>query len=318
MGLVPGDVVRIVAPAGKGENANLSRVKAYVESLGLVALMKDDIYDPDAPFYSNTDEYRAQDLLEALLDDECKAIWCIRGGSGCIRLIKRLEADLPVFPAPTQKILIGYSDITVLHLYLQKKYGWPTMHGAMLESIVNGFYDPEGESVTSLRNLLFDVTPSICEPTLRRLDNGESFVPIDAVVTGGNLTLAETSIGTLWGIEKSSGKIMFLEDTGEAAYSVERSLDHMKQAGVFDGVLALVFGDFTSPDNEALMTLALQRFADDRENVNFPVFRLQGIGHGPVNFPLPLNTRATITVEDPELRTYTLCVSNLTKTEVSN
>ncbi|XP_021954514.1 putative carboxypeptidase RC0549 [Folsomia candida] len=306
--LAEGDLVRIVASAGKGSAANLPVIKAYVESLGLVADISPDIYNPDEPFYSNTDDFRAADLISALTNDECKAIWCIRGGSGCIRLIKYLESQLPPTP-PSPKVLIGYSDITVLHMYLHYKYNWPTMHGPMLESIANGFYDPAGESVVALRSLLFNLTTLICEPVMTRLDTRGPLSPVNTQVVGGNLTLVETSIGTSWEVN-ATGKFLFLEDTGEAAYSIERSLDHMKQAGVFDSAAAVVFGDFTDPDSESLMTLVLQRFAGD-ETVTCPVFRLTGIGHGRVNFPLPLNTDATITLVDPDAQTYRLCVNNL-------
>jgi len=204
------------------------------------------------------------------------------------------------------KILIGYSDITVLHCYLQYKYGWPTIHGPMLESIANGFYDPEGESVIALRSLLFNLTTLICEPVLTRLDSKGPFSPISTEVVGGNLTLIETSIATIWEV-KATGRILFLEDTGEAAYSLERSLDHMKQAGIFDGVAAVVFGDFTDPDSTTLLTLALQRFADD-DLVTCPVFRLVGIGHGSVNLPLPFYTSSEITQDGSN---YRLCVNNL-------
>jgi muramoyltetrapeptide carboxypeptidase len=303
----PGDLVRIVAPAGQGAAVNLPKIKTYVESLGLVAAIRDDIYDPEDPFYSNSDDIRAQDLIDALTDDNCKVIWCIRGGSGCIRLIKYLEANLPPPETPpTPKIVIGFSDITVIHLYLQHKYNWATIHGPMLEAISNGFFDPDGESVKSLTDLLFNVTTTICEPMLTRIDSRGGALSISTEVVGGNLTLVETSIGTLWEIN-GRGKIIFLEDVGEAAYSIERSFDHMKQAGVFDGAAAIVLGDFTDPDSQTLINYVFQRFADD-EMISCPVLKLAGIGHGATNYPLPLNTLAYIEGQDA---VYTLCIRNL-------
>ena len=122
----------------------------------------------------------------------------------------------------------------------------------------------------------------------------------------------ETSIATSWPIN-GNGKIVFLEDVGEAAYSIERSLEHMKQAGVFDGAKAVVFGDFTNPDSEVLLNLAIQRFADD-DLVECPVFRIAGIGHASTNFPLPLHTRAEIRNVNPEQQRYQLCVNNVPQT----
>jgi muramoyltetrapeptide carboxypeptidase len=100
---------------------------------------------------------------------------------------------------------------------------------------VNGQYDPEGQRVTTLRDLLFNSINLVCEPTLSRLDSRGSIEGILTKVVGGNLTLVETSISTSWQFE-GSGNIIFLENVGEAAYSIERSLDHMKQAGIFSSV----------------------------------------------------------------------------------
>lgn len=121
-----GDIVRVVAPSRKTADSTLPLIKTYVEeSLKLVPIISDDIYSNEDPFYSNTDEYRANDLISALLDPNVKIIWCVRGGTGSIRLIPYLEQRLPATLA--HKIFIGYSDITVLHLYFQYKYGWQTM-----------------------------------------------------------------------------------------------------------------------------------------------------------------------------------------------
>ena len=303
--IVPGDKVGIIAPAGKGSQANLQLIKSYVESLQLVPVISDNIYDPDEPFYSNTDIFRATDLISSLLDSEIKLIWCIRGGTGCIRLLSYLDSQLPE-SGLEQKLLIGFSDITVLHLYLEQKYNWETLHGPMLESCVNGFYDPAGESVLSLLDLVFEHTESITLPELTRLDeNGGLELGLQGKIIGGNMTLVEASIGTKWEVNPS-GKILFMEETGEAAYRLERSLDHMKQTKILDSVLAVIFGDFTSSDSVALMDLVLDKFA---KSVTFPVFRVPGIGHAETNYPLPLNTNADISLIDSNR--YSCTVSNV-------
>jgi len=148
-------------------------------------------------------------------DDSCKVIWCVRGGAGSQRLIPKLDSLLPTDPPPTPKILIGYSDITALHLYLVNKYNWPTMHGIMLDAIGSGSFAPNSPTVKSLVDLLFNLTTLICEPLMTRLDSRGDIVTISTEVTGGNLTLVETSIGTKWEVN-ATGKILFLEDTGEA------------------------------------------------------------------------------------------------------
>lgn len=125
LNIKPGDVVKVVAPARKSSDAALPLMKNYIESLGLVADISENIYSNEDAFYSNTDEFRADDLISAVLDENVKIIWCVRGGAGSIRLIPYLEARLPA--KVDHKILIGYSDITVLHLYFEYKYGWQTI-----------------------------------------------------------------------------------------------------------------------------------------------------------------------------------------------
>lgn len=299
----PGDLVRVVAPAGKGTAQNLPLISKYIESLELVPQITDNIYNQDEPFYSNFDEFRANDLISAVLNDNCKVIWCIRGGSGCNRLIEYLEERLPIEP-PTPKLLIGYSDITVLHIYFQNKYNWQSIHGAMLEAIVNGSYDQSSETVVSLVSLIFHSVSSICYPSLTRLDAGEPLSdPISAPLIGGNLTLVEASIGTLWEID-TKDKILIIEDVSVAAYSIERSLEHLKQAGIFSNVRAVIFGDFTDADSQQLVQFVQRRFASDPK-ILCPVFSLAGIGHGRVNLPLPLNTHAEIKLD----QVYLLCDS---------
>jgi muramoyltetrapeptide carboxypeptidase len=296
----PGDLVRLVAPGSRGEEANLALCKAYIESLGLVAKITDGIYGPPDPFYSNTDEFRAKDLTDALTDPECKIIWCIRGGIGSIRLIPFLDSALPVEP-PSLKILIGFSDITALHLYLIHKYNWPTIHGPTLEAIATGVYDPEAEFLTTLKNLLFNSTDRICEPVLTRLDSNGPIGPLSSQVTGGNMSLVGNTLGTSWAI-KTQGKILFFENTRETGFDLEGQLNWFVATNMFDDAAAVVFGDFTEPDDPQLIRSVMQTFA---ASVRIPVFVLEGIGHGLVNFPLPLNTNAQIVFENGQ---YLLCV----------
>lgn len=297
----PGDIVRVVAPAGRGAVDRGPEIQNYIQSLGLVANITENIYNRTEPFYSNWDDFRADDLISALLDDSVKIIWCTRGGSGSIRLIPYLEQRLPA--TLNHKIFIGYSDITVLHLYLQKKYGWQTIHGAMLDAIVGGTYNGSRESVDLLTGLIFEREESICYPALTSL-NENAPQRIESTIVGGNACLLETSIGTLWQID-AKGKVLFLEDVSEAPYSIERSLDHMKQSGIFNLVDGVIFGDFTDT-NDTLMDIVFNRFA---QSVTFPVFRISGIGHDTINYPLPLAASTQITRIDSN--SYSFCVDNI-------
>lgn len=268
--------------------------------------MTENIYQPFEPFFhSNTDEFRVNDLISALTDNS-KVIWCIRGGKGNSRLIPLLEQRLP--PTLNHKIFIGQSDITVLHLYLQYKYGWQTIHGSNLDYVGVGLYDQTVESrasLVALTDLIFNRINLICLPLMTQFDDRAPVAAIQSRIVGGNIELVETSLGTFWQVD-TQDKILFLEGVGEAAWRTERSLEHMKHAGIFNSVKAVVFGDFTSVDNYTLVEIVLKRFAQD---VTFPVFKLSGVGHGPINYPVPLFAPAQISHIDST--TFRLCINNI-------
>ncbi|OEY86878.1 LD-carboxypeptidase [Wolbachia pipientis] len=290
------DKVDIIAPSSKGKKQNLILIKKYIEKLNLKAHISEKIYSNNNLFYSNSDKFRADDLINALIDDS-RIIWCIRGGKGASRLIPYLE-KLPDSQkkkiAQNKKIFIGYSDNTVLHLYLQMKFDWQTIHGTTLEQIVNEKVD-QG-SVDKLTALILGTQHSIKLNNLKLINNQLKSQSLKSKIIGGNMTLVENSIGTTWQVDAKS-KILFLEDVGVYPYEMERSLDHMKQANILDKVDAVIFGDFTKSDNSALTEIVKKRFA---QSVDFPVFTISGIGHGYVNDPLPLNCRTVIKVEKPE------------------
>jgi len=295
--------------------------------------INDSIYKAGADlFYANTDQFRAADLIDALTDSST-VVWCARGGEGASRLIPYLEAlpaDRKQKIRDARKTLVGYSDVMALHLYLQTVYGWQTVHGTMLEMIANGTVDRR--SVDALVALVTGRSDRVrYELRPIAVDGLRNAVSLRSKVAGGNLTLVENSLGTPCSF-RGDGKIVFLEDVRVKPYSLERSLDHMKLAGVFDGTTAVVFGSFRAEDqrtascndvpssHDHLTAVVFQRFA---AAVSFPVFHVDGIGHSYVNNPLPLNTEATVvgpTRFDDATGTpfYTLTVDNVYKTDMRN
>lgn len=326
--------VRVIAPSSMGKPSNLEAFRRFLRDAGMTAHVDDSIYRAGAdPFYANTDQFRAADLEDALTDGST-VVWCALGGEGASRLIPYLEAlpgDRKQRIRDARKTLVGYSDSTALHVYLQTVYGWQTVHGTMLEMIVSGTVDRK--SVDALVALVTGRSERVSYELRTILADGPrvGWLSLRSKVAGGNLTLIENSLGTSCGF-RGDGKIVFLEDVSVQPYSLERSLDHMKLAGVFDGAMAVVFGSFTVKEqpmgscNDALssddqmITLVLRRFT---VTVPFPVFRVDGIGHSFVNDPLPLNTEATVVgptrVDDVTgTPTYTLTVDNVYNTNGQN
>lgn len=279
-----GDIIEIVAPAYPCAQDVITKAVAFIQSLGYVARVPEDLLGNDA-FCSNSDEYRFNHLKQALFAEDSAAVWCIKGGYGSPRLIPYLEILTP--PKKT-KLLIGFSDITALHLFLQQRWGWSSLHAKVLFVFCRDIIDQP--SIDELKVLISGEEKEVHYHGLTALNSAAKEARVvHGVVTGGNLSLLQTGIGTSWQVE-SRDKILFIEDIGERGYKVDRKLEQLRQAGRFDHALAVIFGDFSEgdePDGQNFVDHAVSRFAS---SMTIPVVRIQGIGHEAVNHPLPLGT----------------------------
>ena len=115
-----------------------------------------------------------------------------------------------------------------------------------------------------------------------------SYTTHSGPLTGGNLTLLANSLGTGWQLD-ARGKILVIEDVGIRGYAIDRDLNHLKQAGAFNGVKAIIFGSFEGGDS--FCEKAIETFAKETE---VPVFSCNWFGHGPKNKPLPFGCPAWI------------------------
>lgn len=277
--LHPGDSVDIIAPASRCTPDQLNALRALLESWQLNCIIPDDIFGND-PFCANTDENRLTQLIDAFTNTKSKAIICARGGYGSMRLIPVLTKTAKPIKL---KLFVGMSDITALHLYLQQRWHWPTIHGAAAPDRFSA------ESIASLKAILFGNIKQVIFNGLPLNVAAKKNHSIEGVITGGNLSLIQASIGTPWQLE-SRDKIILLEDTGERGYRLDRMFQHLMQTGILQNASAILLGDFTEGEEsngQSLVDIALQRFA---ANCTIPVVKIKGIGHGHTNFPLPLGT----------------------------
>ncbi len=291
-----GDIVDLTAPSYAVTEEQLAQSVEYLENTGLVPRVPTDLQGDDL-FHSNSDENRSRHLRDALYAEDSRAIWCLRGGYGCAKLLPML-AELE--PPENPKLVIGFSDITALHIFLNQKWGWASIHGPLLFSLGRGSTDKES-------------TERILDIVLGRSNRQEfNLVPLNApaekpqgnlqsTVTGGNLTIVQNSIGTFWQID-TKGKILLLEEVDDPPYHIDRMLNHLCQAGILDDVQAVIFGDFNGEKrevNQQQVDTLIDNFA---QRADFPVFRSRGIGHTETNYAVPLGTQATITFgKEPKL-----------------
>lgn len=284
------DLVEIISPASGCTRERIKNGVAALSKWGLstrVWMIEDNAH----PFHSDADEYRLFSLVESLKRSESKVLWAQRGGYGAQRLIPALlKMKKPKF----EKIFIGYSDMTILHLFFNQRWGWKTIHGPMLSTFSNK--DFQKKDLEELKNLLFKGKKFSFKTRIHPLNEcalTKGNKKIKGELLGGNLSVFEQAIGTKIH-PKTSGKILFFEDVGERGYRLDRMLNHLEQAGIFDGVAAVIFGEFSDgqeKNGDDYTDFSLVRFA---ENKKFPVYELLEFGHGKRNRPLVIGGKYEI------------------------
>lgn len=287
--LKEGDTVDLVSPGFACTQEELQGALHFLARWGLEPRVPKKIFGKDV-LCSNHDEARLKHLKDALASEDSKAIWCVRGGYGSIRLVPELAKMKRPKGAP--KLFIGLSDITTLHVFLNQEWGWPTVHGPLLDRLGRGAAKPP--YVREMKKLVFGDFDSISFDKLKPMNaQARKTGTVRGPVSGGNLITLQSSIGTKaeW---DTSDKILFFEDIGERGYRVDRVLEHFRQLGCFERARAVVFGEFTGgleTDGKTKVPAVLQRFAGD---VKIPVLSGVRSGHGLIQRPVPLGTSSEL------------------------
>lgn len=275
--------IHLIAPSYSVSEQSIKLTKTYFENLGMEVTVPPDLLGEDL-LCANKDEIRLAHLKAALNDTSADAIWLLQGGYGLTRIIHELfHMEKP----KKEKLFIGCSDGTALHVFLNQVWNWPTLHGPGASTIAKQKVSPQTiEAVLHIaRQSLSSYTPPTLKPFNRK---AREVTSLFGTLIGGNLCLLQCGIGTNWQLD-SSGKILFFEDVDERGYRVDRMLVHLQQAGILEKAKAIIFGDFVGgkeADGSSLIMPVLKKFAD---SINLPVFSLPGCGHGDENFPLLFN-----------------------------
>jgi len=228
--LKEGDHVEIVSPSGVIDRDIVLKAAKKLEASGLVVTIGKNAFKNNGCF-AGTDLERLSDLQEATSDPDIKAVFCSRGGYGVSRIIDRVDFS-PLKENP--KWYIGFSDITVLHLWLSKMCGMVSLHGEMPLN----YFNPK-KSVNcydTMINALFGKPEAIAWKC-----NREANIDVSGPVTGGNLSLIYSLIGTP-AEPDTDGSILFIEDVGEFYYHLDRMLTSMRLSGCLSNLRALVVG----------------------------------------------------------------------------
>lgn len=277
----------VVAPAsGLHSEESVKKAHEIAKSMG-IAFPAEAMDEKAVPYTANSDEIRLDLLQKALADPDVEVLWAFRGGYGSSRLLAAL-AEMPRPPVP--KTLVGYSDMTFLHAFLQNEWGWRTIHGGMFWELPLAGSGKEEDNFRLLAGILSGWVTELDYAGLKPFNQEAKDLPgpVEGVLCGGNLTCVAAGIGTPWAV-RADGKILVLEDRKEQGYKLDRMLTQMKDAGLFAGAGAIVLGDFTEGD--AATEFSLARFAG---SLAIPVFRSDLFGHGAKNRPLVFNSPAVL------------------------
>ncbi len=312
--LSPGDTITIVAPAGDLDRDRIERAVRRLEEMRFRVKVPPNLYRRRG-YLAGTDEERAGELMNAFLDPQVDAVFCGGGGYGTTRMLDLLDYEA-IRRHP--KIFTGFSDITGLHLAIQRKCRLVTFHSPVASY---GLGSPDNPSTFSLdsfwRALLLEKYVASQSQRSESDSPGYAYVPAPdnprirtispgiarGRLTGGNLTLVSTLMGTPYEIE-TEGRILFLEDRNEEPYRIDRFLSQMRLAGQLDVLAGVVLGVFVDCDaRNGSRSLTLQQiFADYFEDSGIPVIWNWPVGHYRYNATLPLGIMAELDADRGSLR----------------
>ncbi|MET0249891.1 MAG: LD-carboxypeptidase [Sphingobium sp.] len=291
-----GDTVGLIEPAGfTADRFDLDLVRETVAAMGLKPKMARHLGERDG-YLAGSDADRAADVNAMFADPQVRAVFAVRGGWGCARLLPLL--DFGVIRA-NPKLLVGFSDITALHLAFAARAGFTTIHGPNAGSGWNRF------SWDAFRAVAFDgATPVFQSPEpqenrlvprggrVRTFGKGKA----SGRLLGGNLTVLSALMGTPW-LPDFRGAILFLEDVNEGEYRIDRMLTQLALAGILKQLAGIVFGQCSncvSPGPSYGGFTLSQVLEQHLSPLGIPAFQGAPFGHVADNVSLPVGARAEI------------------------
>ncbi|HKC37107.1 MAG TPA: LD-carboxypeptidase, partial [Chitinophagaceae bacterium] len=234
--LKTGDVIGITAPAGYITTSEIQSAVQKMESWGYKIKIGETIDKRDFTF-GGTDDERTKDLQQMLDDPKIKAIMCARGGYGAVCIIDKLNWEK--FKTKP-KWIIGFSDVTVFHSHLNKNFGIASIHSKMCNSFPDDWSLAEPIQIETIDSIQLALSGKKMKyTTVPNLQN--KLGSADGVLIGGNLKMLETLAGTKSDIS-TAGKILFVEDTGEYMYSIDRMFWNLKRTGKLSQLKGLIVG----------------------------------------------------------------------------
>ncbi len=281
--LKPGDVIGIIAPAGQLRDLNeFNAGIRLLREMGFQPRFPRELW-PGTGYLADTDANRADELNRMWADSEVSALLALRGGYGCLRMAAMIDLE-QVRNRP--KMLIGFSDITVLHNFFCQETNLISLHGPTLCSLAQS-------SKESLERFYQCLTGNWRAPLqLKGVEVLRGDEEARGRLIGGNLSTLLTLLGTPFEPEFKE-RILFLEDVGEPLYRIDRMLTQLWLAGKLQKIAGIILGDFSYNNDmelnekirhhESIWSRVLQLTS----TTGIPVWGGLPVGHGPENLTLP-------------------------------
>jgi len=270
--LRPGDKVRFVSPASSPDKDRVLRNAEILKGWGLDVDFGEHAFCK-WNYLAGTDEERLADIDDALRDPEVRAIFTTRGGKGSYRI-----ADQVDFAAVRRdpKFVIGFSDITALHLSLLKHCHQVGIHGALSvgpneEGVSRYTQDSLRQALMTTEDIVIAARPE--EPTLRLTTGGTA----QGRLIGGNLDMVATSAG--WALPDMRGAILLLEAIGLYIGQVDRQMTMLRKAGHLDGLAGVAIGQFTDFEFDRPYSV-IDVLSEHLAELNVPILGGLPLGHG--------------------------------------
>jgi len=297
--LAPGARVAVVAPSGPVVEERLAAGLDILRGWDLDPVVAPHVLDrhPDFPYLAGTDADRAADFQAAWCDPDVAAVLCARGGYGAQRMVDLLDWD--ALRAAGPKVLVGFSDITALHEAFAARLGLVTLHGPMVSAVD---FLKTARAQEHLRATLFE------PESVRTITSpGTTLVPGRArgVTLGGCLSMLASELGTPHARAGARDGLLLIEDVGEDAYRIDRSLTQLLRSGRLDGVAGIALGSWERCGPYELLRAV---FTDRLGGLGVPVVEEFGFGHGEGALTMPLGVGAEL---DADAGTLTLDVPAL-------
>jgi muramoyltetrapeptide carboxypeptidase len=309
--LAKGDTVGLIAPASNaGEDESIRFTVDLVQSLGFHVKEGKYLYRRNQ-YLAGTDQERAEDVNTMFDDDEVDAIFCTRGGYGTPRILPYLDYDLI---ANNPKVFLGFSDNTAILAAMHVKSRLIGFHGPNMGQNLSDY------TLAEFKKVLVNPSPTAYIGQAPTIESREGFVERTNRITritggiatghlvGGNLSLVATLIGTPYEPD-FRGSILFLEDTNEAPYRIDRMLTQLWLAGKLQQAAGIAFGKFTKADDEG-NTFSIEEVIRMRcEPLGIPVIRGLMIGHVQDKTVVPIGLPAKLDADAGTLQLLEAAVS---------